>query len=231
MALRDIQFRCIVLLFRGCRVVTKFTKLIFRHLLYPARKQEPIHVTHNRLVLTAARKLNLKVDQLPDQFLRISDRQKVIYTSDFDFSFESLIAYWMCGSKHLTSLLLREAGVPVPEFAAFQFYDQRSAFSAFHTLTHPLVVKPCFGSGGNGITVGVKTTREFRRACYRAALTSDQIVVEQFVPGRHWRITLFEGELVFACERLPAFVVGDGKSSIRTLVRRHNSSIASRDGF
>jgi len=40
-----------------------------------------------------------------------------------------------------------------------------------------------------------------------------------------------DGELIFACERLPASVVGDGKSSITTLVRQHNESIESRDGF
>jgi cyanophycin synthetase len=79
--------------------------------------------------------------------------------------------------------------------------------------------------------VGVTTLQEFRRACSRAALTADPIIVEQLVAGRHWRITLFDGELVFACERLPAFVVGDGQSSIQALVSRRNNAIAERDGF
>jgi cyanophycin synthetase len=175
--------------------------------------------------------MNLRVDELPYQFLRISDGKKVVYSTDFNFSFESLTAYWMCGDKHLTSLLLRERGIPVPDFAVFRANELGSAFSAFHNLRTPLVVKPCFGAGGEGITVGVRTLQEFRRACYRAALTADPIIVEQLVTGRHWRVTLFDGQLVFACERLPAFVVGDGQASIQALVSRRNDSIVERDGF
>jgi cyanophycin synthetase len=93
------------------------------------------------------------------------------------------------------------------------------------------VVKPCFGAGGEGITVGVSTLAEFRRACYRAALAADPIIVEQMVPGRHWRVTLFDGQLVFACERLPASVMGDGQSSIEALVARRNHAITERNGF
>ena len=72
---------------------------------------------------------------------------------------------------------------------------------------------------------------QFRKACYQAALVADPVLVEQQVPGRHWRITLFDGKLVFACERLPAFVVGDGRSSIKALVARRNGTIGERGGF
>jgi cyanophycin synthetase len=175
--------------------------------------------------------MNLRVDELPYRMLRISDGERLVYSTDFNFSFESLTAHWLCGNKHLTSALLRERGIPVSDFAVYHAKDLASAFSAFHSLRHPVVVKPCFGAGGEGITVGVTTLREFRRACYRAAFTADPIIVEQMVAGRHWRVTLFDGQLVFACERLPAFVVGDGQSSIEALVSRRNNAIAERSGF
>lgn len=186
---------------------------------------------HNRLVLAAARRMNLRVDELPYQILRISNGQRLLYSTDFNFSFESLTAYWLCGNKHLASSLLRERGIPVPDFTVYRTKDLASAFSAFEKLRPPVVVKPCFGAGGQGITVGVRTAQEFRRACYRAALSADPIIVEQLVEGRHWRVTLFDGQLVFACERLPAFVIGDGQSSIEALVGRRNNAISERDGF
>jgi cyanophycin synthetase len=202
-----------------------------QRLAYPRRARTPKSALHNRLVLSAARKIDLRVDELPSQILRISDGKRLVYSTDFNFSFESLTAYWLCGNKHLTSVLLRERGIPVPDFTVFRAKDLASAFSAFQGLRHPVVVKPCFGAGGRGITVGVTTLPEFRRACFRAALAADPIIVEQLVAGRHWRITLFDGELVFACERLPAFVVGDGQASIEALVSRRNKAIAERDGF
>jgi cyanophycin synthetase len=173
----------------------------------------------------------LRVDELPYQMLRISDGSRMLYSTGFNFSFESVTAHWLCGNKHLTSTLLRERGLPVPDFAVFGAKDLSAAFSAFESFKPPVVVKPCFGAGGEAITVGVSTLAQFRRACYRAALAADPILVEQQVAGRHWRITLFDGALVFACERLPAFVVGDGRASIEALVARRNATIAGRGGF
>lgn len=219
-----------LLLFRGIYVLKRILGAL-RRIAYPGRARTPKSPMHNRLVLSAARKMNLRVDELPYQMLRISDGERLVYSTDFNFSFESLTAYWLCGNKHLASALLRERGIPVPDFAVHHAKDLASAFSAFHGLRHPVVVKPCFGAGGEGITVGVTTLQEFRRACYRAALTADPIIVEQMVAGRHWRVTLFDGQLVFACERLPAFVVGDGQSSIEALVSRRNNAIAERGGF
>jgi cyanophycin synthetase len=228
--LDTVRARSGLLAFRGRYVLGRILRAV-QQLARPRRARAPKSALHNRLVLSAARRIDLRVDELPYQMLRISDGKRLVYSTDFNFSFESLTAYWLCGNKHLTSALLRERGIPVPDFAVFHAKDLASAFSAFHSLRHPVVVKPCFGAGGQGITVGVTTLPEFRRACYRAALTADPIIVEQLVPGRHWRITLFDGELVFACERLPASVVGDGRSSIAALVSRRNSAIVEREGF
>jgi D-alanine-D-alanine ligase-like ATP-grasp enzyme len=228
--LESARSRCSLLIFRAIHVLKRILGALQR-IAYPRRARTPKSPLHNRLVLSAAREMNLRVDELPYQMLRISDGERLVYSTDFNFSFESLTAYWLCGNKHLTSALLRERGILVPDFAVYHAKDLASAFSAFPTLRHPVVVKPCFGAGGEGITVGVTTLQEFRRACYRAALTAEPIIVEQMVTGRHWRVTLFDGQLVFACERLPAFVVGDGQSSIEALVSRRNAAIAERAGF
>jgi cyanophycin synthetase len=222
--------RCGLAVFRAIYVLNRILGILQR-MASARRVRKPKSALHNKLVLSAARTLKLRVDELPYQMLRISDGERTLYSTDFNFSFESLTAYWLCGNKHLTSALLRERGMPVPEFAVYHARELASAFSAFHNLKHPVVVKPCLGAGGEGITVGASALPEFRRACYRAALIADPIIVEQLVAGRHWRVTLFDGQLVFACERLPASVVGDGRSSIATLVRRHNDAIAERGGF
>ena len=214
---------------RGIHVSKRILAAVQR--IVHRRHARTLKSVHNSLLLAAARRMNLEVDELPYQILRISDGRTFVYATDFNFSFESLTAHWICGNKHLSSALLRERGIPVPDFAVYRAKDLTSAFSAFHGLRHPVVVKPCFGAGGQGITVGVRTLQEFRGACYRAALSADPIIVEQMVGGRHWRVTLFDGHLIFAHERLPAFVVGDGQSSVKALVRRHNNMISEHDEF
>ena len=216
--------------FRGLHVLKRILGAA-RRIARPRRRETPEAVEDNRLVRAAAEAMALRVEELPYQMLRISDGSRMLYSTGFNFSFESVTARWLCGNKHLTSMLLRERGLPVPDFAVFRAKDLAAAFSAFEGLKTPMVVKPCFGAGGEAITVGVTTPAQFRRACYRAALAADPILVEQQVAGRHWRITLFDGQLVFACERLPAFVVGDGRSSVEALVAQRNGTIAERGGF
>lgn len=231
MQLDTLSYHSALLASRGIQLSRRLARGVLRRVPFLHGNGTQARPIHDELVLSAARKAGYRVDELPGGFLRISNGRKVLYSRDFDFSFESLTAYWMCGDKHLTSVLLREAGVPVPAFAAFRANDLQAAYAAFNALKPPLVVKPCLGSHGIGITVGVETLPEFRRACCRAALAADRIVVEQFVSGRHWRITLFDGQLVFACERLAAFVIGNGRTPIRSLVSRRNERISARDGL
>lgn len=219
-----------LLVFRGRRILSKVAEVLKR-IVAPRRARSPKSPLHNRLVAAAARKVNLTVEELPYQVLRISDGDRLVYSTDFNFSFESLTAYWLCGNKHLTAKLLGERGVPIPDFSVVRAKELPAAFASFDSFKRPLVVKPCFGSSGEAITVGVTTLPEFRKACYRAALAADPVIVEQMVPGRHWRITLFDGQLVFACERIAASVVGDGQATISQLVASSNAAIAERGGF
>lgn len=231
MRLSTISYRTSLLAYRGAHLAQRIARGVARRASSLKGERSSGRPAHDQLVFLAAGRANLNVEDLPYGFLRISDGERVLYSKDFDFSFESLTAYWMCGNKHLTSVLLRKAGVPVPPFAAFHANDLQSAYAAFHELKPPLVVKPCFGAQGRGITVGVETLQELRTACRRAAVTADRIIVEELVAGRHWRITLFDGQLIFACERMAAFVVGDGRSSIRDLVNRRNALIVERNGL
>jgi D-alanine-D-alanine ligase-like ATP-grasp enzyme len=185
----------------------------------------------NGLVSVAARTLGLHVDELSYGFLRITDGVTVVFSRDFDFSVESLTAYWLCGDKHLTSVLLRDAGLPVPDFTVVYANSLASAFSAFEKLPRPLVVKPCFGAGGQGVTIGITTLQHFRKACYRALIGCDRLLIERFVAGRHWRIHTFDGQMISAFERLPASVLGDGKASIASLIDESNRAIVMRHGF
>jgi D-alanine-D-alanine ligase-like ATP-grasp enzyme len=46
------------------------------------------------------------------------------------------------------------------------------------------------------------------------------ILVEQFVEGRDYRLVVLDDKVISAYERIPLYVTGDGKASIRTLLAR-----------
>lgn len=185
----------------------------------------------NRLIEAAARNCGVTVKWLDSKFLSLSRGGTTYYSTSSNFSFESLTAYWLCGDKFLSSQLLSEAGLPVPPSYKFAADDPVAAFERFATLPMPLVVKPNRGSGGTGVTVNINDLPDFRRAFYGAAARCFDVIAEQFVEGRNWRLTVLCDEVVLAFERLLPQVVGDGRSSIRDLISEYNGNLVYLKGF
>ena len=186
---------------------------------------------HNELFTIAARNIGLQVRDLGSEMLTIRNSRNCLFASNTNFSFESLTAYLMCGDKHLTSTILEENGLPVPRFRHVRGRNVVAALAAFDAFAGPVVVKPNHGACGAGVSVKVRSRREFISAYLRATHHCSDVIVEEFIAGNHWRITVMNGDLIAAWQRLPAHVVGDGKHSIGQLIRIYNSGIGYRDGF
>lgn len=93
-----------------------------------------------------------------------------------------------------------------------------AAYRHAEKLGFPVIVKPNSGSQGSGVSL-VHTKREFYRAV-REVFKLDRIVlVQQPVQGRDYRIVVLDKKIISAYERIPLNVVGDGKSTIRRLLK------------
>jgi cyanophycin synthetase len=124
-------------------------------------------------------------------------------------------------NKFLSTQILREAGLPVPLNRLAS--DLKAALSAADELGYPVVVKPVDRDQGIGVTVGLTTHEEVRKAFSMAKRHSENILVEKHVDGRDYRLVVFRGELIWAIERVPAGVIGDGIKTIGELVDLVNS--------
>jgi cyanophycin synthetase len=176
------------------------------------------------MVRAAAAELGIEVTSLPGGFLELTRGDATQFSRGSDFAFEPLVPWFMCGDKRMTSTLLAERGLPVPAFASFSIAEYDAAVEFFRGHSEPVVVKPARGtSGGDGVTIGVRTERGFRAAFARALAWKPEVLVESQVPGHHLRVTILEGEVLGVVRRIPAHVVGDGRSSVRALVATKNS--------
>ena len=129
----------------------------------------------------------------------------------------------LMGNKLLTHRLLAEQGVVVPSHAQFSFSDLAPALSLIGTTGRPIVVKPVSGTGGgNGVTTGVTGRAELVKAAWLASRFDPDLVAEEQVNGHSYRLLFLDGTLLHAVRRDPPRVVGDGRSSIRALVRAEN---------
>lgn len=131
------------------------------------------------------------------------------------------IAARLARSKSQASLMLRQAGVPVPRQLAVASAEEAVQTAAL--LGYPVVIKPADLDGGVGVAAGLVNPTEVRAAFEAAARHSRDILLEQHVEGRDYRLNVFQGELVWAIERQPAQITGDGRGTVRELLERLNA--------
>lgn len=132
----------------------------------------------------------------------------------------SCLAADMAGDKELTKLILRAAGIPVPRGKVV--HSSAEAVQTWHELKCPVVIKPCDGNQGRGVSLNLDSEQEVLRGYAIAARFSSRVLVEEYIPGRHFRLLVVDGRLVAASERIPAHVVGNGRDPIVVLVEQVN---------
>jgi cyanophycin synthetase len=84
------------------------------------------------------------------------------------------------------------------------------------------VVKPVGGSGGYGVTSGIRGELDLRRARLRAARSDRRLLIERQIEGDFYRFLFLDGELLDIVRRRPPNVTGDGRSTIDELIAAEN---------
>jgi cyanophycin synthetase len=173
-------------------------------------------------ILTAARRRGIPVLPLADgtSLFRLGTGafQKKVMASLSEGT--SCIAVDIACNKQLTKQLLAEYGLPVPCGKLVKTVEEAQA--AAHTLGFPLAMKPDNGNQGKGVSLDLNSPDEVSQAFKTASAYSTGVIVEKYLPGRHYRLLVVNSELVAASERFPAHVVGDGSKNIRQLIADAN---------
>jgi len=123
--------------------------------------------------------------------------------------------------KESTKKILSLGGVPVPEGGVV--YSVTEALELAKKIGYPVVIKPCDGNQGRGVSLNLKNEKEVIEAFKVAECYSSRIIVEKYIKGRHYRVLVVNGKMTAASERIPAHVVGDGKHNIKELIDIINS--------
>ncbi len=133
----------------------------------------------------------------------------------------ALIAAKLAREKLLGAAIMRRAGIPVPEHQRAESVGQAEKIA--ERLGYPVVVKPSNQDGGRGVAAGLRNRAEVSKAFSDARKFSASVLVEKHVEGRDYRVTVFQGEVVSAVERVPGGVTGDGRSTVKELLDRLNA--------
>ncbi|AFY44556.1 cyanophycin synthetase [Nostoc sp. PCC 7107] len=131
--------------------------------------------------------------------------------------------------KEATKRILAAAGVPVPRGTVINFLDDLEE-AIEYVGGYPIVIKPLDGNHGRGITIDIRNWEEAEAAYEAARQVSRSIIVERYYVGRDHRVLVVDGKVVAVAERVPAHVVGDGRSTITELIEETNKDPNRGDG-
>ncbi|HEX8848202.1 MAG TPA: cyanophycin synthetase [Gemmatimonadaceae bacterium] len=134
--------------------------------------------------------------------------------------YTSAIAVEIAQDKDDTKRVLRNIGLPVPRGDVATSLE--GAIEAAEDIGFPVILKPLDASHGRGISGALRSVEDVRTAWPLAREYGRRIVVEQFAVGNDHRVLVINGKVIACAERVPARVVGDGRSTIRQLVDEAN---------
>lgn len=177
--------------------------------------------TSTKAIIEAARKRDIPVIRLNDSSLLqlgYGRNQRRVQAAMSDRT--SCIGVDIACDKSLTKKLLHEGGVPVPY--GYLVTTEEEAVARFRELAQPVVIKPYNGNQGKGVTLKLQSEKEVRSAFRVAQSYGEDVLIEEYIEGRNYRLLVVNGTMVAGAERIPAHVVGDGQSTIQELVNKIN---------
>src|SRR5690625_18899 len=131
----------------------------------------------------------------------------------------------ICRKKQKTYEYLRKNNVPIPDgkdFAANATNEEILAYAK--ELGFPLVIKPTDGGSGKGVITDINSNNDLIKALkkVREELGYKNIIVERFIKGMDYRVYVVDNKVIGIYKRVPANVIGDGKSTIEQLIDKKN---------
>jgi cyanophycin synthetase len=190
--------------------------------------------------VTNPRKLNLlkkaieagiKVELISEKhrILRLSYKKTVKYLSNEEIYLNKKPGTLFTKNKDATKLILSEHGISVPRGTIAQTYKEALVNIKKFRLAYPLIIKPIDAAKGLGVIVGIKDSGQLFKSINQLCLVfkknkslSTLFIIEEMISGNDFRILILNGKFLACAQRVPAYIIGDGKSSISSLIKTFN---------
>jgi len=140
----------------------------------------------------------------------------------------SQLGFDSCLNKSTTRAFLTHADVTIAQgFPLSRIDTQEYWIEVFHALVKPLVVKPTHGNQGRSVFMNIQDLDSYVAAVKESFSFSNEtdagVIVEETAPGTEYRVLATREKVIGIINRIPANVIGDGKSTISELIKKKNS--------
>jgi cyanophycin synthetase len=130
-----------------------------------------------------------------------------------------------CDNKQLMKLAFMKLDIPFPKSMIFSIPD-KAMMEGFFEKGKSYVCKPLDEAQGAAVVLGITNMDMLRNYYAEYAREGRRFMIEEQVPGEHLRLQVIGGKIVAACIRQPAYVVGDGRTSLSQLVEQRRRVMA-----
>ena len=168
-----------------------------------------------------------------DNFISLKKGDHIEYVKQATkTSKDAYITALIMENKLVTKKVLEKNNIKVPKGGYYENIED--ALDDYYKYKgNQIVVKPKSTNFGIGITIfkGDFTKEEYNRAVEIGFENDNEILIEEFIKGKEYRFLVINDEVCGILHRVPANVVGDGKSTIRELVEEKNKNPLRGKGY
>lgn len=159
--------------------------------------------------------------------------KRVFLERNISITRQSFISVNLTRCKEITYKLLKENSLPTPKTVCFykRSYTKTNALEKLNQLTFPVVLKDANGSNSRGVVPFVESPNEALKIVQRDLPRHRSMIAQEMVFGKEYRILVLGKKVIAALEMIHPNIIGDGKSSIKQLIKEKQKSTAERTIF
>lgn len=176
------------------------------------------------LLCQAALKLGYKVEIVDKraQFWKIKGEDTELLFKLFGNPFTPIIFFSTrkaTTNKRVAKILMLKNGIPTPRFTTCT--NRNELPKLLKKYSYPVVIKSIYGSFGKYVYMA-KDIDEAQKWFSVAQKRHPVVIIEEYVEGNDYRILVLFNRVIAVVQRIPPYVVGDGKKTLQKLIEIEN---------
>lgn len=137
-------------------------------------------------------------------------------------NFNSYESHKIAKNKTLSNSIFYKNNIPVPIHAIIDS-NNKDEYMYNRDIDFPCVLKPIDGMQGKDVNTFIKNIEQFRKILGELLNKYDKVMFENQVYGDNYRIFVFNDQVMDIIKREQPFVIGDGKETVKDLIKDKNN--------
>jgi len=191
------------------------------------QQQELKKIKHGGMksLVKRAIELGIKVSIFSPEhsLLKFELNKKVLFTKKGELPMEKRMGD-MTRNKSLTKIILSEIGISTSKGFLAMSSNETFRLLKKNKISFPIIIKPVDSSLAKGVTWNIGSKNEIGKAIsdlkkVSAFKKTKGFLVEKMFIGDEFRVLVLEKKVISCVKKVPASLIGDGKSTIKQLIK------------